>query len=88
MKVEEKKEEKKKGFAAMTPERQREIASMGGKKAHELGVAHRYNKDTAKLAGHKGGLSVSQDREHMAAIGKKGGTVGGIKKRSLFKHSQ
>ena len=29
----------KRGFASMSPERQREMASQGGRAAHELGVA-------------------------------------------------
>jgi general stress protein YciG len=61
------------GFASMDSERQREIASEGGKAAHEKGTAHEFNSEEAREAGKKGGESVSQDREHMAEIGKKGG---------------
>lgn len=43
------------GFAKMDRERQREIASKGGKRAHELGVAHEWDKETAREAGKKGG---------------------------------
>ena len=46
---------KNRGFAAMTPERQREIASQGGRAAHQQGVAHQWNKDEAREAGKKGG---------------------------------
>lgn len=42
----------KKGFALMTPEKQRAVAR-------------------------KGGLTISQNREHMAKIGKKGGEHSG-----------
>lgn len=45
----------KRGFAAMTPERRREIAAMGGKAAHENGVAHCFTSEAAKVAGSKGG---------------------------------
>ena len=45
----------RRGFAAMSPERQREIASQGGRAAHEQGVAHEWNKDEARQAGKKGG---------------------------------
>lgn len=41
------------GFAAMDPERQREIASMGGRAAHEQGTAHRFTPDEARAAGRK-----------------------------------
>lgn len=45
----------RRGFAAMSPERQREIASQGGRAAHQQGVAHEWNKDEARTAGKKGG---------------------------------
>lgn len=63
----------KRGFAAMDREKQREIASKGGKAAHQKGTAHEFTPDEARIAGRKGGEVVSQNREHMAAIGRKGG---------------
>ena len=45
----------KRGFASMSAERQREIASKGGKAAHEKGTAHEFTPEEAKLAGQKGG---------------------------------
>jgi general stress protein YciG len=45
----------RRGFAAMSPERQREIASQGGRAAHQQGVAHQWNAAEAKEAGKKGG---------------------------------
>lgn len=63
----------KRGFAAMDPEKQREIASLGGRAAHEKGTAHEFTPDEAREAGRKGGETVSQDKEHMASIGRKGG---------------
>lgn len=63
----------KRGFAAMDPQKQREIASKGGRAAHEKGTAHEFTPDEARVAGRKGGEAVSQNREHMAAIGRKGG---------------
>jgi general stress protein YciG len=64
---------KKRGFAAMAPEEQREIASKGGRAAHERGSAHEFDSAEASAAGRKGGEAVSRDREHMAEIGRKGG---------------
>jgi general stress protein YciG len=64
---------KKRGFAAMDKERQREIASKGGKAAHEKGTAHEFTSDEAREAGRKGGQKVSANRQHMAEIGRKGG---------------
>ncbi|HEX8313618.1 MAG TPA: hypothetical protein VF609_01415 [Flavisolibacter sp.] len=43
------------GFAAMSLEKQREIASLGDLAAHEQGVAHEWNKLEAAEAGKKGG---------------------------------
>ncbi len=63
----------KRGFAAMDATKQREIASKGGKAAHEKGTAHEFTPEEAREAGRKGGEAVSQNREHMAAIGRKGG---------------
>lgn len=65
----------KRGFAAMAPERQREIARKGGKAAHEKGTAHEFTSEQARIAGKKGGLAVAKDWDHMSAIGKKGGVA-------------
>lgn len=46
--------QKRKGFASMTPERRREVASRGGKEAHRKGTAHKWTAETAQLAGRKG----------------------------------
>jgi hypothetical protein len=53
------------GFASMDPQKQREIASEGGKAAHASGNAHEFNSEEARRAGsmsHKndGGNSQSQ----------------------------
>jgi len=69
------------GFASMDPQRQREIASVGGKAAHQKGTAHEFNSDEAREAGRKGGERVSRDREHMAEIGRKGGRASGSNRR-------
>jgi len=63
----------KKGFAAMDPAKQREIASKGGKAAHAKGVGHQFTPEEAAAAGKKGGAAISRDREHMRAIGRIGG---------------
>lgn len=51
----------KRGFAAMDPEKQREIASEGGKAAHESGNAHEFDSKEAKKAGEKGGRASRQN---------------------------
>lgn len=65
------------GFAAMDRDKQQKIARKGGIEAHRRGTAHEFSSDEARAAGHKGGLSVSQNRSHMAAIGRSGGQVRG-----------
>ncbi|MDQ3058892.1 MAG: KGG domain-containing protein [Pseudomonadota bacterium] len=45
----------KRGFASMDPEKQRDIASQGGKAAHEKGTAHEFSSEEAREAGRKGG---------------------------------
>ncbi len=49
------------GFASMSPEKKREIASKGGKAAHALGTAHKWTSEEAQAAGRKGG-SISRRR--------------------------
>jgi general stress protein YciG len=66
-------EKQKRGFAAMSPEAQRAIASKGGKSAHAQGVAHEFSSEEAKIAGRKGGLVISKNKKHMSEIGKLGG---------------
>ena len=41
------------GFAAMDPQRQREIASLGGRAAHQSGHAHEFTSEEARAAGRK-----------------------------------
>src|SRR5205814_8377277 len=45
----------RRGFASMSPEKQREIASKGGRAAQEKGTAHEWTADEARSAGRKGG---------------------------------
>lgn len=52
----------RRGFAAMSPERQRQIASQGGRAAHQQGVAHEWSSKEAKEAGKKGGQASGKKR--------------------------
>lgn len=74
---------KERGFASMDPEKQREIARKGGRAAHEKGTAHEFTSEEARAAGKKGGEAVSKNREHMSAIGQRGGqqSAGGRRSR-------
>jgi len=46
----------RRGFASMSAEKQREIASKGGRAAHAKGTAHEWSTDEARAAGRKGGM--------------------------------
>ncbi|NLR77724.1 KGG domain-containing protein [Chitinophaga eiseniae] len=85
---EQKTKHSKRGFASMDPEQQRAISREGGRAAHQQGVAHKFTSDEARAAGKKGGEAVSKNREHMATIGRKGGTNRGKKKNSVESNNQ
>ena len=74
---EQKADAKLKGFAAMSADQRKLIASRGGK-AVSSNPTHMAN------IGRRGGLKVSENRDHMAAIGRKGGrtTADNIEKDS------
>lgn len=46
---------KGRGFASMNADKQRLIASKGGKAAHRKGTAHKWTSEEARLAGQIGG---------------------------------
>jgi general stress protein YciG len=52
----------KRGFASMSPEKQKLIASKGGKTAHKKGTAHKWTSEEARQAGRKGGRARHQNR--------------------------
>ena len=54
------------GFASMDPQRQREIASEGGRAAHEKGTAHEFTSEEAREAGRKGGQARSESNRNRA----------------------
>ena len=58
----------RRGFASMSPEKQREIASKGGRAAHEKGTAHEWTSEEAREAGRKGGMA-SHRRKQQAREG-------------------
>src|SRR5437588_11585663 len=72
------------GFAAMDPEKQRAIASKGGKAAHAKGTAHRFTPEEASEAGRKGGKAAHAKgtahrftTEEASRAGRKGGSSRG-----------
>jgi general stress protein YciG len=48
------------GFAAMSPEKQHEIASKGGRNAQAKGTAHKFTQEEAREAGFKGGRATAE----------------------------
>ena len=71
---------KKRGFASMDASKQREIASKGGRAAHQKGTAHEFTSEEARAAGRKGGQAAHQKgtahkftSEEARAAGRKGG---------------
>jgi len=59
----------RRGFASMSPEKQREIASKGGRAAHVKGTAHEWTADEARSAGRKGGQMSRGGRGRLAVSG-------------------
>ena len=53
------------GFASLTPERRREIASKGGKSVPAEKRSYSMNRELAVAAGKKGGLAVSKPSEEL-----------------------
>ncbi len=62
----------RRGFGDLPPATRKQIASRGGRAAHARGHAHEFTPAEASAAGRIGGMRVSADREHMAALGRRG----------------
>ena len=65
------------GFASMDPERQREIASEGGKAAHQKGTAHEFTSEEARRAGsmsHGNRQSEQASTRATGGVGNQGGS--------------
>jgi general stress protein YciG len=50
----------------MDPAKQREIASKGGKAAHQKGTAHEWTSEEARDAGRKGGIASHRRRREQS----------------------
>lgn len=57
------------GFASMDRAKQREIASKGGKAAHQKGTAHEWTSEEAREAGRKGGMASHRRRQQQQDTG-------------------
>ena len=58
----------RRGFASMSAEKQREIASKGGRAAHVKGTAHEWSAEEARAAGRKGGLASHRKRRPLPEV--------------------
>jgi general stress protein YciG len=63
------------GFASMDRAKQREIASKGGKAAHQKGTAHEWTSEEARDAGRKGGIASHRRRREQMANQPGGGST-------------
>ncbi|MGE0043332.1 MAG: KGG domain-containing protein [Vicinamibacterales bacterium] len=69
MTVNEQPRKERRGFASMSAEKQREIASKGGRAAHQKGTAHEWSSDEARNAGRKGGMASRGGRGKLPTSG-------------------
>lgn len=58
----------RRGFAAMDAEKQRAIASKGGKAAHQKGTAHQFTSEEAREAGRKGGQAQARKSQERSRL--------------------
>jgi len=72
---------KLRGFATLSRERHRQIASLGGRTAQAKGTGHQFTSEQARAAGHKGGRTVSQWAGYMSEIARKGALAAAAKRR-------
>lgn len=61
------------GFATLSPEQRRAIASKGGKAAHAKGRAHRWSREEARAAGLNGAAATPKTTAQMQELGRRGG---------------
>ena len=64
------------GFASMDRNKQREIASKGGKAAHQKGTAHEWTSEEAREAGRKGGMASHRRKQQQGGGGDTTNTAG------------
>lgn len=65
------------GFASMDRDKQREIASKGGRAAHQKRTAHEWTSEEARAAGRKGGVASHQRKQALLAAQRGAAAAGG-----------
>jgi general stress protein YciG len=68
------------GFASMDRAKQKEIASKGGKAAHQKGTAHEWTSEEAREAGRKGGMASHRRRKEGDGAGSEGEMPGTVER--------
>ena len=89
-------EEKKKGFANLSPEKMKEMAALGGRSCPAEKRTYSLNPEFARECARKGGLATakenrnfSKNRELASSAGRKGGIASQVKKAEERKlHTQ
>jgi general stress protein YciG len=76
------------GFASMDRAKQREIASKGGKAAHQKGTAHEWTSEEARDAGRKGGIASHQRRREQTGSGPSDGNEVALERDSMDRGSE
>ncbi len=71
------------GFASMDRAKQREIASKGGKAAHQKGTAHEWTSEEAREAGRKGGMASHRRRSDLTGSQGTGGDAQNLESPNL-----
>ena len=66
------------GFASMDRSKQREIASKGGKAAHQKGTAHEWTSEEAREAGRKGGMASHRRNQSSSSTDESGNSGAGM----------
>ena len=74
------------GFKSMDRSKQREIASKGGKAAHQKGTAHEWTSEEAREAGRKGGMASYRRKQEQQ--GDMPGTVERAEPGDMTAHEQ
>jgi uncharacterized protein len=76
------------GFASMDRSKQREIASKGGKAAHQKGTAHEWTSDEAREAGRKGGMASHRRKQEQQTGISTGTPEAGDAERGMVSNSE
>jgi hypothetical protein len=76
------------GFASMDPDKQREIASEGGRAAHASGNAHEFNSEEARRAGSMSHKNDGNMQSGGNNAGNGGGNGGGMRGGSREQHAK